>query len=1265
MKKALSYLRWILFGAAVCIVLTVVVLGIYSRTEAFRRLIREQLIAAVNSSIHGTVTLERLEGSLWSDITLHDVRLHYRESDILRIPRLNLTYALLPLLRGRLQISRAEAAEPWMRITQDPQGRWNLAEALALDDTTDASEAQFSVLLKSLVLNQGTLDLQLMGPEPTDYHLQNARLDGRLVVDAKGVDFAASEISGQLRSQGLPELSLRGSLTYLDTGTAPVVKLQYLRLASADSRLKLTGEISDFTKPTLIANLAIEKLAAADLSRLVPDWPGTQNLVGTLSAKGRLDAMTLAMDIGSAAGHAMGNFIIDIDAPTPRFQGKIQVTGIDARTWLVRHRVAGILNGHAEVKGTGMALDQLDGAATLTIGSAEVKGWKLGDLSLQAKLQENTATLNGSVKGALGGADWHGTVTLAKIPRYDLGISITDLDIEKVSATGETLGGAVNLKGIFKGSGWPLAEMKTSANLEVLASSIGPVKIRNGALIATLAGGRIRIIRGALGTADSSLFVNGDIGVDLAQQGKLDYEFRSENIVSWLALAGQKGSGSLTLAGSAQGNLSDLRMRGSLKVANLVYDKLALKNGALDFDLTRSPGQPLPRGVLTAQLSEIHAGAELEKLDATVRLAAERRSVDIELKAKDRFERNHTFAASVDYHQADAVARVSRLSLDLPDGIWKLAAPATLIKSGDRFTIQKFALRNGDKAVALNGHIAMTGEQALQVNVNRFPLDGLAALLPKQPSMTGLLALEANVGGSAASPEIAATINLSDAQIGGQEYSGLVADLSFRERLANLSLTVRQDAAHALTAIGNLPLLLSWHDGWRSEIAGDLDLRVKSAGLSLAFLNAYTAKTVRDLGGELSLDLIARGHPAEPTLTGSFRLSEGKFRTTLLNVQVEPIAAEGSLDSRSIRIQSFSARANGGAFDGSALLTLQKYKIDHFKMSLAARKWPAVDTRRYRVKLGGKVELEGTFAAPTIAGTLEIVEANLRPDLAFLERSSTAIQRDATITLVNRDGTVRVAPTKSDADNGLGESELFDNLRLDLTLKIPGNVWIRHTDASAELRGNIHATKIPGQDLQLTGSSEITRGWAAFQGRRFDFVRGEIRFLGGGTVDPALDMVAQHRLPRYTVSALVGGTVAKPSLLLRSDPALDQADILALLVFGRPITELNRSEELSLQQNAIDITSGFAAAKIGAAVSEAIGLDSLGFDLGDLDFSGGRVGYGRYIGRQTYVTLRQELDGEHGQKATVEYQLTPNWKVGSSTTSEGSSEVEVIWHKRY
>jgi autotransporter translocation and assembly factor TamB len=120
-----------------------------------------------------------------------------------------------------------------------------------------------------------------------------------------------------------------------------------------------------------------------------------------------------------------------------------------------------------------------------------------------------------------------------------------------------------------------------------------------------------------------------------------------------------------------------------------------------------------------------------------------------------------------------------------------------------------------------------------------------------------------------------------------------------------------------------------------------------------------------------------------------------------------------------------------------------------------------------------------------------------------------------------------------------------------------------------------------------------------------------------------------------------------------------------LLLFGRPINALSRNEQGSLQQSAMSITTGFVAGKIANSVSGALGLDSLGVDIREVDFSGGKVGFGRYVGTKTYVSASQQLSGEHGREVTMEYEIAPDWKVGTTTTSKGANGIDIIWHKRY
>ena len=128
---------------------------------------------------------------------------------------------------------------------------------------------------------------------------------------------------------------------------------------------------------------------------------------------------------------------------------------------------------------------------------------------------------------------------------------------------------------------------------------------------------------------------------------------------------------------------------------------------------------------------------------------------------------------------------------------------------------------------------------------------------------------------------------------------------------------------------------------------------------------------------------------------------------------------------------------------------------------------------------------------------------------------------------------------------------------------------------------------------------------------------------------------------------------------------MEQADVLALLLFGRPMNTLNQSEQGSLQQSAINLTSGFVASRIASSVTSALGLDSLGIDIRQVDFGGGQVGFGRYVGSKTYVSVSQQLSGEQGREVALEYDVARDWKLGTSTSSTGANGIDIIWHKRY
>src|ERR1019366_5037188 len=162
--------------------------------------------------------------------------------------------------------------------------------------------------------------------------------------------------------------------------------------------------------------------------------------------------------------------------------------------------------------------------------------------------------------------------------------------------------------------------------------------------------------------------------------------------------------------------------------------------------------------------------------------------------------------------------------------------------------------------------------------------------------------------------------------------------------------------------------------------------------------------------------------------------------------------------------------------------------------------------------------------------------------------------------------------------------------------------------------------------------------------------KGEMTFTGGTDLDPSLDIVGQRKLPQYIVSANIGGTAKKPTLTLSSDPVMSQADILSVLMFGRPISQLNNSQQASLQNQAATIAGSYAANAIGQSVADALGIKALQFSV-----ENGMAAVGTYLTQDVFLSAShnvapqtQPIPGQPNQKATITYYLTPHLELDTS-----------------
>jgi translocation and assembly module TamB len=121
----------------------------------------------------------------------------------------------------------------------------------------------------------------------------------------------------------------------------------------------------------------------------------------------------------------------------------------------------------------------------------------------------------------------------------------------------------------------------------------------------------------------------------------------------------------------------------------------------------------------------------------------------------------------------------------------------------------------------------------------------------------------------------------------------------------------------------------------------------------------------------------------------------------------------------------------------------------------------------------------------------------------------------------------------------------------------------------------------------------------------------------------------------------ITGTTRAPQIALTSDPPLDEADILSLIVFNRSVNELGTGERASLAETAGGIASGFVASSLGKSIGKALDVDLFEITTSDVETgeTAGGVTLGKQVSDRAFVRFRQQFGQRSFTEFMLEYQL--------------------------
>jgi hypothetical protein len=587
---------------------------------------------------------------------------------------------------------------------------------------------------------------------------------------------------------------------------------------------------------------------------------------------------------------------------------------------------------------------------------------------------------------------------------------------------------------------------------------------------------------------------------------------------------------------------------------------------------------------------------------------------------------------------------LAEASAQLNDLSWLLNSPARIAWTESSVSVDSLEIiRVGEDPMRLvaAGTLTRGGDSNFRMDVEGFHIEDATQIVQREDlDVAGHVDLSLTVLGPSESPIIGVLFQIEEPRLGAIRLSRLNGSLQYENRSSLFRLDGWTGDRDVLTAEGVFPFDLALTDVVERAVDQPMDVRVTADSLDAAVALAYLS-ALQDVDGTLSADFRIGGTSRDPQPSGTVELVGGAWTIDALGVRHEGVTGEVLLRPDGTLTVSLATTRNGTS-TVSGVVTLQPLADPALDLLVSFDRFQAVDRRDMESMISGEFRLSGTYRLPVARGTLRVDQGTL-----FVEEFARAAGIvDLTDPLLFADGfavdtTVFVSqPLLAGLRN-----PFLDNLRVDIDMSVPRDMWLRSPDMNVEMGGELLVRYDRAQgDLVLVGELQALRGSYLVLGRTFEVTGGTVAFLGQAGVNPSLDIQARSRIRRrdgdpLEVLATVEGTLVQPVVTLSTDEVgLAQSDLISYLVFGRAGAELGTGGGTSLGGGlGQDIGGGFGtfaagalANQVGVALAQGFGIDYLAISqgevFGDSDAFGNflstaQLELGRYLGEDVFVVL--------------------------------------------
>ncbi len=552
--------------------------------------------------------------------------------------------------------------------------------------------------------------------------------------------------------------------------------------------------------------------------------------------------------------------------------------------------------------------------------------------------------------------------------------------------------------------------------------------------------------------------------------------------------------------------------------------------------------------------------------------------------------------------------------------------------------------------------------------------------------------------------EVAATIESNDIkaditlvnlplQVGGESFDTINSTLTGQISLDTISAqktgaaSIQLQSRAGANDLGVTSVSAEW-DGARVIMSGDLAGAGQFDGsLALTYANGqfnlpdngtigFSAKlngaigplwrlapySEYELKGQGGLDFAATGTWSDPKITGTAELRDGYFESFGDGVFLKDLSLDLQANNSEKALMTLSATdGKKGKVSGTGEIVFQAGQHLPLKITADFDKAEILRSENIDAQLSGRVTLEGYTDNLSLAGDMIINRMDIR------------IPNDLPPSVIDLPAEyVNVPPAlKNITTSETGDAE--NPIALNIKVQAPNRIFVEGRGLNSEWKSKLLVsgdTNMP----RIEGTAQVVKGTFEFAGRPFDLKRGVVTFDGGKEIAPRLDVLASREDDDITVSVRVKGPASDPDLSFQSSPNLPQEDVLARVLFGKPVAELSYVELAQLGESLATLSGkglGGGGRGFFGNVRQSLGVDVLSVDTGsiagaadDEEAVGPSLTVGKYVTDRVYVGVTQGTD-EDSTAVEVEVDITRRLSLSTEVGQKANSNIGLNWSWDY